>query len=137
METSQSTNAASIDGFNLIDPSGYADEGHPHASWTALRATSPVHRCEPEGYAPYWAITRHADICAISKSPMAFLSEPGIVHVARDEQIDRGSGIGAMRTIIEMDPPQHRVYRKVSSPWFTPNALARVVTSAAALASSK
>ena len=28
-----------------------------------------------------------------------------------------------MRTIIEMDPPQHRSFRKVASPWFTPRAL--------------
>jgi cytochrome P450 len=31
-----------------------------------------------------------------------------------------------MRTIIEMDPPEHRTYRKVASPWFTPRAVGRV-----------
>jgi cytochrome P450 len=31
-----------------------------------------------------------------------------------------------MRTIIEMDPPQHRTLRKVASPWFTPRALTRL-----------
>ena len=126
MATAQPTRPSAIDGFNLIDPSGYEDEGHPHASWSALRAASPVHLCEPEGYPAYWAITRHADICAISKSPLAFQSAPGIVHTPLDRRVSRDEGIGAMRTIIEMDPPQHRVYRKVSSPWFTPNALKRI-----------
>ena len=31
-----------------------------------------------------------------------------------------------MRTIIEMDPPEHRSFRKVASSWFTPNALSRI-----------
>ena len=31
-----------------------------------------------------------------------------------------------MQTIITMDPPKHRKYRKVASPWFTPHALARI-----------
>ena len=35
-------------------------------------------------------------------------------------------GIGAMRTIIEMDPPRHRSFRKVAAPWFTPRALNRI-----------
>jgi hypothetical protein len=122
----QPTLPAAIDGFNLIDPSGYEEKGHPHASWTALREASPVHRCEPDGYSPYWAVTRHADICSISKTPAVFLSSPGIVHVLGGRIRDRDSGIGSMRTIIEMDPPQHRVYRKVASPWFTPNALGRL-----------
>ena len=32
----------------------------------------------------------------------------------------------SMQTIITMDPPKHREYRKVASPWFTPHALARL-----------
>jgi cytochrome P450 len=126
MSSTQPDHPEAIDGFNLIDPSGYEDEGHPHSSWAALRQASPVHRCEPEGYQPYWAITRHADICSISKTPNVFLSSPGIVNVQGGRGVDREGELGSMRTIIEMDPPEHRAYRKVSSPWFTPNALSRL-----------
>jgi len=114
------------DGFDLIDPGPYGENGPPHASWTALRRRSPLHRCEPPGYPPFWAVTRHAHICEISKRPDAFLNAPGIVVTPREEEIDRSEGIGAMRTIIEMDPPAHRSYRKVASPWFTPRALRRI-----------
>jgi cytochrome P450 len=114
------------DGFDLIDPAPYAENGPPHAAWTALREHSPVHRCEPAGYAPFWAITRHADICEISKQPDLFLNEPGIVHPRLALNVDRSQGIGAMRTIIEMDPPRHRTLRKVAAPWFTPRALNRI-----------
>ena len=114
------------DGFDLIDPAPYAGSGPPHAAWTALRRHSPVHRCEPRDYPPFWAITRHADICEISKQPDKFLSEPGIFHPRTRQIIDRSEGVGAMRTIIEMDPPQHRSFRKVASSWFTPRAMNRI-----------
>ncbi|MFQ5415924.1 MAG: cytochrome P450 [Myxococcota bacterium] len=70
--------------------------------------------------------SRHEDICHISRDPATFLSEPGITHQRNDIVIDRQEGLGAMRTIIEMDPPKHRSYRKVASPFFTPRALAYV-----------
>jgi len=114
------------DGFDLIDPGPYGQSGPPHAAWTALRRRSPLHRCEPPGYPPFWAVTRHAHICEISKQPDTFLNAPGIVVTPREEEIDRSEGIGAMRTIIEMDPPPHRSFRKVASPWFTPRALGRI-----------
>jgi hypothetical protein len=114
------------DGFDLIDPASYARSGPPHDSWTALRRHSPVHHCEPRDYPPFWAITRHADICEISKQPDKFLSQPGIIHPRTSQIIDRSEGVGAMRTIIEMDPPEHRSFRKVASPSFTPRAMNRI-----------
>ena len=114
------------DGFDLVDPQPYGRSGTPHASFAALRRHDPLRRCEPPGYAPFWAVTRHADVFEISNRPDAFLNYPGIVHPRSDLKIDREQGVGAMRTIIEMDPPQHRTLRKVASPWFTPRALARL-----------
>ena len=116
------------DGFDLIDSGSYAEHGVPHDSWTQLRRESPVHWCEPPGYESFWAITRHADICQISKQPDLFLNAPGIV-VLRHEQSrlrEEGEGLGQMRTIIEMDPPEHRAFRKVASGWFTPRAVKRM-----------
>src|SRR5215470_19263362 len=114
------------DGFELIDARPYGEAGPPHASLAALRQRSPLHDCRPPGYAPFWAVTKHADVFAVSNRPDVFLNGPGIVHPRDDVQVDRSAGVGAMRTIIEMDPPQHRSFRKVASPWFTPRALARM-----------
>jgi len=115
-----------ITGDDLIEPQHYATRGYPHELWTRLRREDPVHWCESAEIVPYWAITKHADICEISKRPDDFLNAPGIVHPREDVHIDRTDGVGAMRTIIEMDPPQHQSFRKVASPWFTPRALGRV-----------
>jgi hypothetical protein len=116
---------ALTDGRELIEPSWYGEHGPPHDIWSQLRRESPVHACEPPGYRPFWAITRHADICEISKRPESFSSAPGIFMPRKSDVLDP-DGLGKMRVIIEMDPPEHRAIRKVTSPWFTPRALGRV-----------
>lgn len=112
------------DGFDLIAPLPYAQNGPPHDTWSQLRAESPVHRCKPEDYEPFWAITKHAHITEISTQPERFLSEPGIT-VLRKQDVEalEASAFGQMRVIISMDPPEHRAVRKVASPVFTPKAI--------------
>ncbi len=112
--------------IDVIDLDAYAEGGPPHELWTALRRESPVHWCEHPDMEPFWAITRHADICAISRQPDKFLSAPGITLRQTVENIQEGEGLGAMRVVIMMDPPEHRAVRKVASPWFTPRALKRI-----------
>ena len=118
------------DGTELLDPQGYASHGYPHELWRRLRSESPVHWCEPADTVPFWAITKHAHISEISKQPETFLNGKGIVPPTREEaeRMARGekSPFDMMQTIITMDPPKHRKYRKVASPWFTPQALARI-----------
>ena len=86
-----------------------------------------MHWCEIPELVPYWAITKHAHICEISKQPEKFLSGPGIIPARKEmlERIARGekNAFDSMQTIITMDGPKHREYRKVASPWFTPHAV--------------
>jgi len=124
------TTTALTNGLELVDPTYYGKHGPPHETWTALRAMSPVHRCETEEFLPFWAITKHADIVDISTKPDLFLNEHGIVLLRKD-QPRATEGIGQMRTIIEMDPPEHRAYRKVVSSFFTPRAIQRLEHEAA------
>ena len=114
-------------GLELISSIGYAEHGPPHETFRRLRAESPVHRCEPPGFEPFWAITRHADIFEISTSPERFASGPGInVLTAAQQKALEKSAFGSMRTIITMDPPEHWDYRKVANRGFTPKAMAQL-----------
>ena len=115
------------DGTELLAPSFYGEHGAPHAIWTRLRRESPIHWCAPEDFQSFWAITRHADICEISKRPDDFSNAAdGIVVYSKAQAVTRQTegSFAQMRTIIEMDPPEHRDFRKVVSHWFTPRALA-------------
>jgi cytochrome P450 len=110
-------------GYELVHPDYYAENGPPYAIWDQLRAESPIHACEFEGVESFWAVTRQDDIKYISKTPELFLSEPGITLLPTDREINYDEGIGAMRVVINTDPPFHRDLRKVASPFLTPRSL--------------
>lgn len=117
-----------VDPLDLIASARYGDRGVPYAAWAELRR-QPLQYMEPEGYESFWPITRHADVIAVSSDPATFCNGEGIVvlneHQMRMEA-EGTSPIRQMRTIIEMDPPDHRVYRKVASGFFTPRGIGRL-----------
>ena len=116
-----------IDGFELISPRAYGERGIPHAQWSELRRLDRLHFCEPSGFDSFYPIVRHGHICEISKRPDLYLNRFGIVLESSEQKLILSSdkGIGQMRVIIGMDPPEHREYRKVAVPGFTPRAIAR------------
>ena len=113
-----------MDGLRLIEPRAYAEQGYPHAEWKALRS-QPLTYFEPPGWQPFWAITKHADVIEVSRQPERFLNGPGMTLIRKRDEAEQGSFM-QMRTIINMDAPDHRKFRKVASPWFTPRALGRL-----------
>jgi len=120
-----------IDPHDLIAPRNYGLGGVPHDAWTLLREESPVHRCEFDGdYQDFWAITRHADIMDISCKPHLFSNREGPMILSRAQKIQSDkraeSPMGQMRTIIEMDPPEHRAFRNVAKGFFTPRSIQRL-----------
>jgi cholest-4-en-3-one 26-monooxygenase len=108
-----------IDPLALVDPDRYARNGYPHALWTRLRADAPVARFEPQGFRPFWAITKHADIVSISSQPQRFSSTYGITLVPAN------APLAPIRSemVVMLDPPRHRSVRKLVSPRFTPRAV--------------
>ena len=112
---------AEVDALRLIDPQCYAEHGYPHDEWTQLRQESPVRFFEPPGWPPFWAITKHEDIVEVSKQPDIFLNGPGMTLVRNRE--GNADAQQQIKTVINMDPPEHREYRKVATPYFTPRAL--------------
>jgi len=119
---------SSLDSLDIITAREYGEHGYPHGAWARLRAEDPVHRFAPEGYRPFWAITKHADIVEISRQPERFRSSgrfilfpdpPGIDPATLDEN-------PPLRMLVNQDPPEHRQYRKLVSAWFTPKAIARL-----------
>ena len=104
----------------VIDPDEFARRGYPHELWSRLRAEAPVLRVERGPGAPYWALTRHAEIVEVSKRPEDFLNGPRLEVVGAAE----APGIG---TLISMDPPKHGLYRQLTSRAFSPRAIRALV----------
>jgi len=117
-----------IDPRELIVPKNYGVEGQPHDLWSQLREYPGLYHCESDFYEPFWAIVRHADVMDISGKPEIFSNTRGpslLNERQRKALVDQRSNgaFGMMRTIIEMDPPEHRSFRRVASGFFTPRSI--------------
>ncbi|HXQ21309.1 MAG TPA: cytochrome P450 [Candidatus Acidoferrales bacterium] len=65
-------------------------------------------------------ITKHADIIDIGKQPESFLNAPRLAVFTNDLPPPEE---GVARHLLNMDPPDHARYRRVTSGWFTPRAI--------------
>jgi cytochrome P450 len=113
-------------GLALADPAVYADEARLHEALTLLRRKAPVHRVRAPGFEPFWAVTRHADITEIERQNSLFLNAPRplLAPVEMDAIAKQREAEGtALRTLIHMDDPRHRVVRAIGADWFRPRAM--------------
>ena len=110
----------------LANPQAYTDEKRLHETLAHLRAHAPVSWVDVEGYRPFWAITKHADVMDIERQNDLFTNDPRpLLMVADGEDVLRAqmeAGIG-LRTLIHMDDPHHRDMRKIGADWFRPKVL--------------
>jgi len=105
----------------FADPLAYTDEKRLHAALAQLRATAPVSWVEVDGYRPFWAITKHADIMEIERNNTLFTNWPRpVLTNAEGDELQANAGV---RTLIHMDDPQHRVVRAIGADWFRPKAM--------------
>ncbi|HVO27337.1 MAG TPA: cytochrome P450 [Candidatus Margulisiibacteriota bacterium] len=106
--------------LDLVTPEHYEQHGYPHPEWTWLRRHHPVFWYDRPNVDPFWAITKHADIIEIAKQPDIFLNAPRLAIFTNDLPPPPE---GAARHLLNMDPPDHARFRRVTSGWFTPRAI--------------
>ncbi|HXC54244.1 MAG TPA: cytochrome P450 [Rhizomicrobium sp.] len=114
----------------IANPALYGDEVELHRVLADLRRTDPVHWTQPEGFRPYWALTKHADILEIEKLNDQFHNEPRSVLMNQEAEAgfaamwggpDPKTGrVSPLRTLIDMDGEDHRAYRGLTQAWFMP-----------------
>ncbi len=108
----------------LVDPKAYAD-GTIHESYKWLRANNPLGRAEVEGYDPFWVVTKHADILEISRQNALFHNgdrQTTLTNKAGDAQVRKmtGGSPHLVRSLVQMDTPDHPKYRALTQSWFLP-----------------
>ena len=103
--------------LDVASPEHYEQHGYPHPEWTWMRRNDPVHWYDRANVEPFWCITKHADIIKIGKQPELFLNAPRLAVFTKDLPPPEE---GTSRHLLNMDPPDHGKYRKVTSHWFTP-----------------
>ncbi len=118
----------------FTDPKAYADMERFHAACAVLRRESPVHRVTAPGFNSFWAVTKYDDVMEIERQPEKWLIAPRPALAPAPQDDARASKGLPIRSLIQMDAPDHPNYRKISIDWFKPQSIARLNERAAALA---
>ena len=112
---------------DIFQPSTYV-RGFPHETFDRLRREDPVHWTEeslsfefPWARVPgpgYWAVTRHADVALVSRTPQDFSAHIGTTMIV--EPPIPAFLAAQQQQMLNMDPPQHTRLRLIVNRAFTP-----------------
>ena len=124
--TSAATSQPAPADFSLMSPEFRSD---PYPYYAALRRESPIHRLV-EG-APFYAVTRYADVVHILHHPEQFSSsalqaalQGGGVGIGPNSGALAGHRLLTSPMMIATDPPDHGRLRKLVNRGFTPRRIA-------------
>jgi cytochrome P450 len=110
----------------FTEPTAYADEPRFHAACALLRREAPVHRVEAEGFYPFYALTKHADVMEIERQHDKWLNAPRPLLGPKEGDDQRAITGDVLRTLIHMDAPDHPAFRHIAADWFLPKSLSRL-----------
>ncbi len=116
--------------FDPTDPDILADRV-PHDELLLLRRTAPVSFItqEPEArggfpdHAGYWAVTKHADVAAVSKNQTDFSARENGVVIRFGPDMTRDEVEASSALLINHDAPDHTKLRQIVSRAFTPRSI--------------
>lgn len=124
--------------IKILNPASFADDSVMDAyAW--LRANEPLGRAEIEGLRPFWIVTRHADILEVSRQNDLFHSgdlPTTFTTLEAEEKVKAmtGGSPHLLRTLVQMDAPDHPKYRVLTQSWFLPQNIRRLEDSIRAIA---
>lgn len=113
-----------------IDPKSYGDDS-VHEAFRWLRANRPLAKAELPGLYPFWMVTKHADILEVSRQNDLFHSGdmPSTFTTIEGDQAVRAMTGGSphlVRTLVQMDAPDHPKYRIMTQAWFLPQNIRKL-----------
>ncbi|GLW05731.1 cytochrome P450 [Microtetraspora sp. NBRC 13810] len=113
--------------LNVFDPRIYA-QGIPHETYRRSRDEEPVrwqeeHAVDDWPAGPgFWAVTRHADVVRVLRSPTEYSSWTGATQIRDPDPADLSF---IRRMMLNLDPPDHGRLRRIVSGVFTPGRVER------------
>ncbi|MEY4501170.1 MAG: Cytochrome P450-terp [Pseudomonadota bacterium] len=113
----------------LVNPKAYGEWDGLHDKFSWARANMPLGLAKTEEFDPFWAVTRHADILEISRNNklyasgerQATLTQREIDVLARTQTPNNDGHL--IRSLVQMDAPDHMKYRLLTQSWFMPKNL--------------
>ncbi|UZW56401.1 cytochrome P450 [Sphingobium sp. JS3065] len=115
----------------IVDPKAYADRDPVDEAFAWLRRNAPFAQVQPKDYDPFWAVTRYADIQEVERQPEIF-GNGGRSVILTTTEADRkvrelmNGSPHLVRTLVQMDAPDHMAYRRLTQGAFLPQGLKRI-----------
>ena len=98
-----------------------------HRLFGELRRNDPVHWTKPDGYRPFWTISKYADIIEIERQPDRFINQPRTKLLSTDFESKVREAMNGrpmlVRALPQMDNPDHSKYQKLTHAWFQPRQI--------------
>jgi len=115
----------------IIDPKAYAAEKPVDDAFTWLRREMPLAIAQPEGFDPFWVVTKHRDILEVERQNDLFHNgDRSTVVTTRssDEKVRAmmGGSPHLVRSLVQMDNPDHGYYRRLTQPYFLPQNIRKL-----------
>ncbi|WP_304192171.1 cytochrome P450 [Phenylobacterium aquaticum] len=112
----------------IVDPRAYADGDRVDQAFAQLRKDQPLDVAQPEGFDPFWVVTRHADILEVEKQNELFHNgdrSTVLTTIDADKKVREmmGGSPHLVRSLVQMDNPDHMAYRRLTQGSFVPQNL--------------
>ena len=130
-----STNAAPILpdelSWAVVSPKSYADQDVTDQAFARIRAEYPLAKTNLADFDPFWVVSKHADILEISRQNDLFRNGDvaSTLTTKAADAIVRGQTGGSphlIRTLVQMDAPDHPKFRVMTQAWFMPQNLKKL-----------
>ncbi|NQE60666.1 cytochrome P450 [Caulobacter sp. RHG1] len=113
---------------DIVDPAAYADGDRVDQAFAWLRREAPLDVAQPEGFDPFWVVTRHADILEVERQNELFHNGDRatvLTTIEADQKVREmmGGSPHLVRSLVQMDNPDHFAYRRVTQPSLMPQNL--------------
>lgn len=115
----------------IIDPKAYADGKRVDDAFAWLRREMPFAQAQPEGFDPFWVVTKHADILEVERQNELFHNgdrATTLTPIEVDKKVRElmGGSPHLVRSLVQMDNPDHFAYRRLTQSWFMPQNLKKL-----------
>lgn len=112
----------------IIDPKAYAAGQPIDEAFSYLRREAPLDVAHPEGFDPFWVVTRQDDIRQVELQNELFHNgdrSTVLTTIEADQKVRQmmGGSPHLVRSLVQMDNPDHGNYRRLTQPSFAPQNL--------------
>jgi cytochrome P450 len=115
----------------IVDPKAYAAQTPVDEAFRLLRREMPLEQAQPEGFDPFWVVTRHRDILEVERQNELFHNGDRATVLTNKTADDKvrammGGSPHLVRSLVQMDNPDHGYYRRLTQPYFMPQNIRKL-----------